>query len=357
MSRLPSNFLRPLPADTLARVRDCYEVRFERDRQGREDWTEVGLSGPDGDGLNPGLFLDKFCPDATTLKKREGLFYTAWKTMADGKPSGQAAALRERRAALLASLDVPTRTLIGKVVWRMVIGLGNPNPLETSLTLHPQYGVPIIPGSAVKGLARHGRLREIGEEVGVYPLPFEAWERRTNARPPQATPLELLGGLLTTQPADAEDKDRAKRFQELQQDDWVLKGEAAPKNAVTGLTLGDLTAQYGKDFRSAFGTTGRRGEVTFLDALPLPGWTYDLDVMTPHYGDYYGDRSNTVAPADWLEPNPITFLTIGKNSRFRFDVSGRDGALLDAVAGWLKKALTDLGTGGKTSAGYGEMQV
>jgi CRISPR-associated protein Cmr6 len=36
---------------------------------------------------------------------------------------------------------------------RLVIGLGNSSPLETGLTLHRTYGVPIIPGSALKGIA------------------------------------------------------------------------------------------------------------------------------------------------------------------------------------------------------------
>lgn len=35
------------------------------------------------------------------------------------------------------------------------IGAGSDNALEFSLRLHPLYGVPIIPGSAVKGLAAH----------------------------------------------------------------------------------------------------------------------------------------------------------------------------------------------------------
>ncbi len=35
------------------------------------------------------------------------------------------------------------------------IGAGNDNALEFSLRLHPLYGVPMIPGSAIKGLAAH----------------------------------------------------------------------------------------------------------------------------------------------------------------------------------------------------------
>lgn len=38
--------------------------------------------------------------------------------------------------------------------WRMIIGLGGETVLETDLTLHHLYGVPYIPGSALKGLTR-----------------------------------------------------------------------------------------------------------------------------------------------------------------------------------------------------------
>lgn len=38
---------------------------------------------------------------------------------------------------------------------RMILGLGNENVLETGLTLHHTYGTPVIPGTALKGLASH----------------------------------------------------------------------------------------------------------------------------------------------------------------------------------------------------------
>lgn len=38
---------------------------------------------------------------------------------------------------------------------RLIIGLGGENVLETGLTLHHIYGTPLIPGTALKGLAAH----------------------------------------------------------------------------------------------------------------------------------------------------------------------------------------------------------
>jgi CRISPR-associated protein Cmr6 len=54
-----------------------------------------------------------------------------------------------------------TRTTEARVSGRMVVGLGAEAILETSISLHRTYGVPYIPGSALKGLAAaaaHKRL-------------------------------------------------------------------------------------------------------------------------------------------------------------------------------------------------------
>lgn len=42
-----------------------------------------------------------------------------------------------------------------KVLWRLAIGLGSPNIYECSINLNRNYSVPIIPGSAVKGITSH----------------------------------------------------------------------------------------------------------------------------------------------------------------------------------------------------------
>lgn len=47
------------------------------------------------------------------------------------------------------------RAYEGRVNWRLVVGLGQESVYETSITLHRNYSVPIVPGSAVKGLVHH----------------------------------------------------------------------------------------------------------------------------------------------------------------------------------------------------------
>jgi len=64
-----------------------------------------------------------------------------------------------------------TRTATAKTLGRLVVGLGAESVLENAITLHRTYGVPVIPGSALKGLAaayarnrlEHGDWRKDGE--------------------------------------------------------------------------------------------------------------------------------------------------------------------------------------------------
>ncbi|MDW8106649.1 MAG: type III-B CRISPR module RAMP protein Cmr6 [Armatimonadota bacterium] len=46
----------------------------------------------------------------------------------------------------------------------IAIGLGNASPLEVGITLHHTYGMPLIPGSALKGLCRRGALLLMRED-------------------------------------------------------------------------------------------------------------------------------------------------------------------------------------------------
>jgi CRISPR-associated protein Cmr6 len=46
---------------------------------------------------------------------------------------------------------------------RMIVGLGDESVLETSIALHHTYGVPYIPGSALKGLASSYAHQKLGE--------------------------------------------------------------------------------------------------------------------------------------------------------------------------------------------------
>jgi CRISPR-associated protein Cmr6 len=98
----------------------------------------------------------------------------------------------------------------------------------------------------------------------------------------------------------------------------------------------------------------RRGELIFLDGVPVTPPQIERDILNPHYAAYYGGGDN-VPPADYLSPRPVFFLAVGRESSFSFGVASARGdqAVAAKAAGWLQCALTELGVGAKTAAGYG----
>jgi len=98
----------------------------------------------------------------------------------------------------------------------------------------------------------------------------------------------------------------------------------------------------------------RQGKVFFMDALPTSFPKLDLDIMNPHYSDYYQGKK---PPADYLNPVPVTFLTVAPKQEFSFDVYSKDKELAEKARRWLEGGLTELGTGGKTNVGYGYFKI
>ena len=70
--------------------------------------------------------------------------------------------LRERQTEQLRKFVMQELKLYcvdATVDWRLIVGLGSEHVQETNMTLHHIYGIPYIPGSAVKGVLRHWWLQ------------------------------------------------------------------------------------------------------------------------------------------------------------------------------------------------------
>lgn len=52
-------------------------------------------------------------------------------------------------------IKIGVKPQVAHISSRVSIGLGNASTIETGVSLHRTYGVPFIPGSAIKGLTRH----------------------------------------------------------------------------------------------------------------------------------------------------------------------------------------------------------
>lgn len=114
---------------------------------------------PENFGVDPhaGLVLDRCLPDWPENATEKGEAFAEFIAAAcklPAPPLYQKAYQRwrdlmaERQAAGCAALRC------GRVDGRLFLGLGGASPLETAVTLHHSYGVPLLPGSALKGLAR-----------------------------------------------------------------------------------------------------------------------------------------------------------------------------------------------------------
>ncbi len=116
------------------------------------------------DCQHPGLQLEKYIPRAVIASAMEGgderdrSLRAAWLTEVAqtwnrrvDTALWQGAGTRWARSRHQPSdATIWTATLVD----RLVVGLGHNTVLETGLTLHHTWGLPMLPGSALKGLAR-----------------------------------------------------------------------------------------------------------------------------------------------------------------------------------------------------------
>lgn len=211
-----------------------------------------------------------------------------------------------------------------KTDWRMVVGLGRKGPLEAGFTFNA-YGFPVIPGSSLKGITHAFALQQLYELVKAYQKSIKK--------------LEEILDLEDEKPGDPPDK---KTFQKS----WRTELKGASVEAY------DLAVEI----RTVFGNQSCAGLGVFFEAIPTSKPKLELDIMNPHFNDYY---QKTGMPKDSDNPVPIYFITVAPGTEFRFAIGWRrqpaaaDLALQEKAKDWLIEGLKTLGAGAKTSAGYG----
>lgn len=212
-----------------------------------------------------------------------------------------------RRWQAIAQSFPYTQNFTATPEWRMIVGLGQSSILETSMMLDRITGIPVIPGSALKGLAASYALLCVLEKT--------------------------------------------KRIDEVEKIyQQFLKQE------ITELP------EHFEDYVRIFGCQGEVGKVVFLDAVPTQAPVLEPDIMNNHYPEYYGDKEGVQAPTPYQNPVPVYFLTLGRKSQFAFAVAGKDDQpktqeLVNKARQWLQAGLSDLGIGAKTAAGYGYLEI
>jgi len=240
--------------------------------------------------------------------------------------------IADRHSRGIEALNLSVSHCEGTIDWRLIVGLGNESVYDTSMTLHHVYGIPYIPASVVKGVVRSWIIIEKFDQIEEKAI----------------------------------------------QDKGFCDVFGCPKK------IKHTPSYYDEE---------RQGKVWFFDAYPLSKPEIEVDIMNPHYGDYY-NLTNPKPPADYLSPNPISFLTVGEGAKFQFliGIKGKDNEsigdnsklftdssgspimvrkeedaselvpassetpLLYILEAWLSKALEEHGVGAKTAVGYGYMK-
>ncbi|HLI49721.1 MAG TPA: type III-B CRISPR module RAMP protein Cmr6 [Chthonomonas sp.] len=96
-------------------------------------------------GAHAGLLLHRYLKKQDDVKAREDLLDCICKVKAS--EAYKAAFDRWKQAATGQKLEITLR-----FETPLAIGLGNESPIEVGFTFHHTYGMPIVPGSALKGL-------------------------------------------------------------------------------------------------------------------------------------------------------------------------------------------------------------
>lgn len=224
--------------------------------------------------------------------------------------------LAQRRGAVLEQLQafgyrlVPDTRL--KLASNLTCGLSTPNLVERGMTLLRPYGVPLLPGSAVKGaIAAHI--------------------------------AEVLAGKLHL---SDQERDSALEHCGLRELFGYGPGGDRP---------------------------GKASDVVFFDAL-LESGTLRVDITTPHHARYYQGKDK--AAAGFEMPVPLPYLTVAEGAVFEFPIALKSGigwrppegdarrrlqafeiSNFDNLEAFLADALASTGKykgfGAQTSVGYG----
>jgi len=200
---------------------------------------------------------------------------------------------------------------------RLMVNMAGGVVQNAGICLDRCFGMPYIPGSAVKGVSRSQALWEIHEA-------------------PDSEKADLLRKAMILFGYGKQDVGRDGDFA------W-----AAGTKLVDPVTH-DLGAMEFK------------GCACFVPAYPKTAPTLVVDMVNPHYKDYYSGRAKQALDSE--SPIPNYFPAVEAGSSFGFAVLVQrvpDGmglsaaALLDAAKGWVERAITEKGIGAKTAAGYG----
>lgn len=263
---------------------------------------------------HPGLLLDKYTP----YVRQEDASKCLDRVVDAAAAHTVVNKTLERRGAWLKQIS-NAELFTATTTSRLTLHLARSAALENvGICLHPIHGFVYLPGSGLKGMA--------------HAYACEHW----------------LGPRPTDQAVSA--PERQQRWETICR---VFGTADSPWLAALAKRLG-VTAP--KDAGA--------GSVVFHEAWPTKVPKLIKDLTNNHHSQYYGDGNATGGvrpPNDAESPIPVNFLAIGEGNEFLFALSPRRADThaedVQLARQWLAGALTHIGCGAKTNAGYGYFKL
>ena len=226
-------------------------------------------------------------------------------------------ARHSRRFIKLLTTAFPGRhvVLVAQLEARLAVNLSDSLIQNAGISLDRLFGLPVIPGSAVKGVCRHAALAEL---------------KTARTDDDKRRLLRLFQQVFGTSSVD------------------FAVGRGARN---TGGELAAFARFLDDPERNTV-----KGCVDFLSAHPVNAARITVDLTTVHYPDYY--HSGRMEDLSQEKPRPNPFPVVEQGARFAFCLVANRLATnpaepLAAASRWLSTALTAQGMGAKTASGYG----
>jgi CRISPR/Cas system CMR subunit Cmr6 (Cas7 group RAMP superfamily) len=359
--------------------------------------TKATLQTVTVEGCSRSLYFDRYSRPDLAKDDRQQFFMEGFKAHRSATRTASWAGTLQRMAADLLYAQLQSRLLLN-----MAGGV-----MENAGLCLDRFGLPYIPGSAVKGCARRAATYASleAEPAGAKAdLLFQLclafgwgdtdWKAgRKNGREVEPEPHSDFWWAVAPDTGERA-KDDAKRNEA-----WLQVAPTVARRLLDRLRVQkrehpnepwrDLPDFAGSvSFLPAYpvymGSPDRSMKVPGLpiEDVPEPG-KLELDVVTVHHRHYYTEPAEPKDVAhlhekwqqwkglhdtwerewgsapDTEEPVPVVFPAVAPGHVFVFALAplrgarGEDGALVGRARGWLKTGLETFGLGAKTNAGYG----
>ncbi len=260
-------------------------------------------------------------------------------------------------------------TLYGRLKSRLMVDMAGGVMENAGLRLD-RFGMPFVPGSAVKGCARRAAVHALLEADApdqkaeilfrialVFGWADSDWKpgRRPARRNEEREPHSDFWWAMADDPGDhSADEERNATWNNVAA---VVAGRLLDRLQIRkrkhpGRPWEDLPAFGGLvSFLPACPTNALAGRRS--PGSPPPG-QLELDVVTCHHSHYYKGEWKVATDTD--DPVPVVFPAVAPGHLFCFPLAPLRNAaddLLEQARTWLATGLEVFGIGAKTNAGYG----